>query len=177
MTDIDYYFTDRKNLIEFINNFGKLINRSKRFEKVIEAAKAEDIARYINRNKKNNISDLYPTPQYCLKEFIKKYHVGHNILEPTAGIGSILYYLLTERREKIYRGSDLYKPMNITAVEFMTDNAEFLKYHFKHINVIQNDFLTMDFKGHDFDTIICNPPFTKSDYDFKNRPTINYKFI
>ena len=168
MTDIDYYFTDRKNLIEFIDNFGKLINRSKRFEKVIEAAKAEDIARYINRNKKNNVSDLYPTPQYCLKEFIKKYHVGNNVLEPTAGIGSILYYLLTNRREKIYYGADLYKPINITAVEFMLDNVNFLKYHFKHINVIQNDFLTMDFTGHDFDTIICNPPFTKSDYDFKN---------
>jgi len=166
------YLTDEKSYSEFINNFGKIIDRSKRFEKVIKNAHAEGIADYINRNKKNNMTDLYPTPQNCLKKLINGYAIGNNILEPTAGIGSVLYYLLTNYKDRV---------KNITAVEFMPTYADFLKYHYKNVDIREGDFLTMNFIGHKYDTIICNPPFSlrgyKNDKNTKdNRFYYNFLF-
>ena len=171
-TNNDIYLTDEKSYSEFINNFTKIIDRSKRFEKVIINAHAERIADYINRNKKNNMTDLYPTPQYCLKDLINNYAVGHNVLEPTAGLGSVLYFLLTNYKDRV---------KNITAVEFMPTYANFLKYHYKNVDIREGDFLTMNFIGHKYDTIICNPPFSlrgyKNDKNTKdNRFYYNFLF-
>ncbi len=49
----------------------------------------------------DNKKDLYPTPQECLKKFIlSKYCTDRVILEPSAGMGSILFYILKRNKHK-----------------------------------------------------------------------------
>ncbi len=120
-----------------------------------------------------NVGDLYPTPQECLTRFINDRDLdGKTILEPSAGMGSIIYNILMRNLDDI----------QINAVEYDVNMSQFLKHQFPNVGVKNANFLTTRTTGNNYDLIICNPPFThyyqnskgKSTYD--NSYFINFYF-
>jgi len=99
-----------------------------------------------------NYMDFYPTTQDCLQQFnpyIKIIEDGDKVLEPSAGLGSMIYYL----KSKV-------KNLDIDAVEMMPDLSKLLQKNFPNVNVFNKDFLKMDFRNNDYNVIMSNPPFT-----------------
>ena len=99
-----------------------------------------------------NYMDFYPTTQDCLRQFnpyIKLIEDGDKVLEPSAGLGSMIYYL----KSKV-------KNLDIDAVEMMPDLSKLLQKNFPNVNVFNKDFLKMDFRNNDYNVIMSNPPFT-----------------
>ncbi|WP_047153342.1 HsdM family class I SAM-dependent methyltransferase [Aneurinibacillus tyrosinisolvens] len=76
------------------------------------------------------------------------------VLEPSAGAGAFL--------------NPLPDTCEVTAVELMHDAYTVTKKCYPHANVIQGDFLEMDFTGQKFRYIIGNPPYgLKVDYEYE----------
>jgi len=105
--------------------------------------------------------DFYPTPMHCLEPTKDIVKTADKILEPTAGLGAITYWL-----DKYISGD------KITAVELEPTMAKILNQLQPKLNVLVGNFLNKplnSFSG--IDTIYCNPPFTLGNdkrfyYDF-----------
>ena len=96
--------------------------------------------------------DFYPTPQKCLETFSKDLaqfvHTDEHILEPTAGIGSIVHFLT----KKGY--------YNIEANEINKQLHKYLKNTYFNQTITNKNFLETDYKNNKFSLVFCNPPFT-----------------
>ena len=99
-----------------------------------------------------NFNDFYPTPPECLlTNYVKKIiNNAHYILEPSAGIGSM-----------IYTAYQINKKADISAFELMRDFSEFLNIKFPQLEIYNDNFLNTDISFlNKIDTVLCNPPFT-----------------
>jgi len=94
--------------------------------------------------------DFYPTPAKCLENDYIQMTIerADKILEPTAGIGSIVEVI-----EKLNPTAE------ITANELNRDFIPILETLFPDVDVKNENFIDFPTKN-DFDTIICNPPFS-----------------
>ena len=87
-----------------------------------------------------------------MKKFIlPKYYTDRVILEPSAGMGSILFYILKQDKHK-----------SLSAVELDHNMANFIKEQFPTVKIESKTFLKTSTLNNNYDTIICNPPFTYS---------------
>jgi len=105
-------------------------------------------------------SDLYPTSQKCLshyKNYIRNFDDGDIIIEPTAGLGSIVLWLLNNKVES-----------KIITTDFDPILNDYLKESFDNINNvnvlshIKSNYLKLenDFHRYNPSVIFLNPPFT-----------------
>ena len=93
--------------------------------------------------------DFYPTPLKCLTKSIPVVKRASKVLEPTAGLGAITYFL-----------SKYTDPKNITAIELDDTMGQLLKEIQPDLNVKTGNFLNMPVSSFkDIDCIYCNPPF------------------
>jgi len=97
-------------------------------------------------------ADFYPTPRRCLEESPDIENVifnAENVLEPTAGIGSMVDVI-----------KDINPHAKVTANELNKGFADFLEKIFgKSITVTQENFLEYT-EENNYDLIVANPPFT-----------------
>ncbi len=96
-------------------------------------------------------NDFFPTSQKCLEHFNDYLsYIGkeENILEPSAGIGSIVHYL----QKKGYK--------NIEANDFDKTMTDYIKKNYNNVKVTNEDFIKKNYDNNDFSLIFCNPPFT-----------------
>ena len=98
--------------------------------------------------------DFYSTPQKCMKNeriegIIKQ---GENILEGTAGLGSLVHFVNKTNKQANITGNEL----NNRFVNFMKDEFK----NDKNITITNDNFLEKDYKYNKFDTILLNPPFS-----------------
>ncbi|MDO6389008.1 DUF4942 domain-containing protein [Pontibacter sp. BT731] len=98
--------------------------------------------------------EFYPTPAHVIEKMIDPIRnklVGKSILEPSAGKGDILDYLVSSNRVSKKR---LYAIEQSQELQFVLQKKEY--------KVIDSDFL--QYKGdYHFDFIIGNPPFSNGD--------------
>ncbi|MFN9112851.1 MAG: Rho termination factor N-terminal domain-containing protein, partial [Bacteroidota bacterium] len=95
-------------------------------------------------------------PEECLnkneiKDLIKN---SNSILEPSAGLGSIMHFIKKINSEA-----------KLTAVEFNEFFSKLLKFMYPTDIIYNHNFLSFD-KENDFDLIIMNPPFSKGGDNF-----------
>ena len=87
-----------KETLEYLfDTFGSLTKKmSKRFEqRITPLPQSSKQALHDQLAYKQNANDFHPTPQKCLNDHEKiRVDENTNILEPSAGFGSVLYYLL-----------------------------------------------------------------------------------
>lgn len=101
--------------------------------------------------------NFYPTPKALIKKMLDKLSSFWGdlnfILEPSAGRGDIIEYIISDRHSNL----------EIYAIEKDPDLHSLLLGKVKlNVNVIDYDFLT--YSGQDkFDLIIANPPFDEGD--------------
>ena len=95
--------------------------------------------------------DFYPTPETCLahKEILECIKKARNILEPTAGLGSIVHFISKHKKPSA----------KVTVNELNTTFIEPLKKFFPKFTITREDFLSQSPKNI-YDLIICNPPFS-----------------
>jgi 16S rRNA G966 N2-methylase RsmD len=96
-------------------------------------------------------NDFFPTSQKCLEHFndyLRYIEKEENILEPSAGIGSIVHYL----QKKGYK--------NIEANDFDKTMTDYIKKNYNNVKVTNEDFIKKNYDNNDFSLIFCNPPFT-----------------
>jgi methylase of polypeptide subunit release factors len=105
--------------------------------------------------------DFYPTPTGCLdNQYINEViNESKNILEPSYGVGSIINYIHNVNPEANITGYELSDGLYNISKSVLLPNSK-ITLHLKN-------FLTKDFKDNDFQTIICNPPFTRTYYTDK----------
>jgi hypothetical protein len=133
-------------LLEIYKNTG-----SKRGRNIISTLYPE-FPKFVRTLIEAPMMDFYPTPLNCLdtnniKDVLKR---SENILEPSAGLGSMMYFIKKENPKVM-----------ITAYEWNTELYNFLIHTFrKKVNIINDNFLESNSKDNNFDTIFCNPPFT-----------------
>ena len=143
-----------KNIIkneELINDIEKTINSKSTRNFRSFKKKYNNIELLNNLFDSQNYADFYPTPQNCLELFnneLKNVHKEEHILEPSAGVGSIIHYL----QKKGYK--------NIEANDFDRTMTDFIKEHYNNVNVTHGDFIDKNYDNNDFSVIFCNPPFT-----------------
>jgi predicted RNA methylase len=103
-----------------------------------------------------NWQDFYPTPLSCLShpELLKTMQMAKHVLEPTAGLGSMLYSLYDDFD---WSGSGAEK---VEANEINKEFADFLKWNYPNVNVTNNNFLERKIEKNNYDLILMNPPFT-----------------
>lgn len=105
--------------------------------------------------------EFYPTPQSLLKEIFEglNWKEVHSILEPSAGKGDIVSYILAhgEKTRDRYRYN---KEWDIDCIEKDTDLQKILRgYGYR---VVHDDFFTFHtFKQ--YDLIVMNPPFSNGE--------------
>ena len=153
---------DIKNYDDFYNKlFDALSSRSKRSFNTFSKS-YPDFKDKINKILEGQqFLDFYPTPLKCLEKSIPVVKRASKILEPTAGLGAITYFL-----------SKYTDPSNITAVELDKTMSKLLQEIQPKLNVKTGNFLNMSYKNwKDIDCIYCNPPFTMGSdkrfyYDF-----------
>lgn len=112
----------------------------------------------------NYIEECYPTP----KELLDKIFVGinwnmvHSILEPSAGKGNIVDYIVEKKAKNNYISVDRYKSeyCDIDCIEIDEDLRKILKG--KGYRVVHDNFLTYNSFKH-YDLIVMNPPFSNGD--------------
>ena len=137
---------------ELITDVEKMLNSGSRRAINSFRKKYEDQSLINTLFSGKNYMDFYPTTQDCLQQFnpyIKIIEDGDKVLEPSAGLGSMIYYL----KSKV-------KNLDIDAVEMMPDLSKLLQKNFPNVNVFNKDFLKMDFRNNDYNVIMSNPPFT-----------------
>jgi hypothetical protein len=153
-----------KEILEYLfDTFGSLTKKmSKRFEqKITPLPQSSKQALHDQLSYKRNANDFHPTPQKCLNEHVHiRVDENTNILEPSTGFGSVLYYLL-----------DKYPSVKITAYEMFEHIYAFLKNEYPTVNTIRMNFLESNPKNNTYDIIICNPPFTVGSYDSVKKKT------
>jgi hypothetical protein len=94
--------------------------------------------------------DFYPTPEKCLdyEPITDCISNSNHILEPTAGLGSIVHFIDKNKSAKT----------KVDVNELNRDFVPILKKFFPNFKTTQEDFLEMK-NDNDYDLIICNPPF------------------
>ena len=106
--------------------------------------------------------DFYPTPQKCLNhaygDMFKYFADDEVILEPTAGLGSIVYWLLNNKVKNKIITTDFDANLHI----YLKNNFE----KFNNVDVIpheKSDYLKLEnnFVGYKPTVIFLNPPFSK----------------
>ena len=98
------------------------------------------------------MGDFFPTPFHCLEkneECREIIEFGTKFFEPTAGIGSMVESILTINPDA-----------KIVANELNSSLSHLLKEFFPKIEVTEKNLFRYPNKN-DFDTYICNPPFSK----------------
>ena len=159
-----------KEILSYLfDSFGSLTKKmSKRFEQTILPLKeSSKQALHDQLSYKRNANDFHPTPQKCLNEHVQiRVDEYTNILEPSAGFGSVLYYLLNK-----------YPNVKITAYEMFDHIYAFLKNEYPTVKTIRMNFLESNPKNNTYDIIICYPPFTVGSYDsVKNKTGYDSRF-
>ena len=104
---------------------------------------------------KFNSEEYYPTPETLLDKITAglKWDYIESILEPSAGSGNIVAYLMEQCKRKTYRSREL----DVDCIEKDKDLAASLKG--KGYKVVHDDFLTFNtFKK--YSLIVMNPPFS-----------------
>ena len=141
----DSFYTDIERL------FTK--NSTRSYNALLKRFKNED-EEFVDKLFKNRQKlDFYPTTQNCLENF--KIHLLENIdkndliLEPTAGIGSILHFLQKNKYN------------NLMSNELNEDFYKLLKTKFPSVKHSNEDFLEYKVNVNNIKAIFCNPPFTK----------------
>ena len=137
---------------EFINDVEKMVNSGSTRDYRSFKKKYKDDELIDNLFASQKWGDFYPTPQKCLESFTKdlNQYINKNdkILEPTAGIGSIVHFLA----KKGY--------YNIEANELNKSMSNFLKKKYFNQKITNTNFLTTSYSNNSFSLVFCNPPFT-----------------
>jgi hypothetical protein len=103
--------------------------------------------------------EFYPTPSRLLEEILQGYDFsGCNVLEPSAGKGDILDYILEHKTN--YRQSKDYLKKRFYCIEKNKELQFILKE--KGYKLIDEDFLNHN-SDYIYDYIIMNPPFSNGD--------------
>ena len=99
--------------------------------------------------------EFYPTPKALLEKMTEdvNFRMVHSVLEPSAGKGDIVNFLLKETTEK----SRSYASLDIDCIEKDPSLRHILRGN--HMRVVHDDFLTYDTMKA-YDMIIMNPPFS-----------------
>lgn len=116
----------------------------------LENARKADIDRAIDELRNAKIDGFFPTPKDIINQMIDAADIetGHKILEPSAGIGSIV--------DELPNGSD------ITCCELRPSLCNILSM--KGYGVVSGDFIerfSMTTEAEQFDRVIMNPPFER----------------
>jgi len=138
------------DVLEFLNDVEKLQNSKGSTRARNKFTKKHDSGIVSQLFASQQWGDFYPTPQHCLQSY-NKYPLDNsdNILEPTAGLGSIVYYIQNRNPN-----------VTITANEFSPTMASLIKKNFPKVTTTQGDYLKRSYGGNKFSVIYCNPPFT-----------------
>lgn len=105
--------------------------------------------------------EFYPTPAYLISKMVEPHLdelINMRILEPQAGNGAILDYLMQIQVGKRFKVN--LNRSKLYAIERDDEMQAVLKG--KQYRVLANDFLTYA-GGHLFDLILMNPPFSNGD--------------
>ena len=105
-----------------------------------------------------NLIEFYPTPESLLDKILEgvDWRKVRSILEPSAGRGDIVNYILTHADKYPYYNSHI----DIDCVEMDNDLAKILKGN--NQKVVHDNFLTYA-TCKNYDMIIMNPPFSEGD--------------
>ena len=138
------------DVLTFLNDVDKLQNSKGSTRARNQFSKKYDSGLVSQLLASQQWGDFYPTPQHCLQSY-NKYPLDNsdNVLEPTAGLGSIVYYIQIKNPKT-----------TITANEFSPVMANLIKKNFPKVTTTQGDYLTRSYSGNKFSVIYCNPPFT-----------------
>lgn len=122
---------------------------------VFSSDPTELMGRVLNGEKINLKKDFqfFETPQELADQLVEHAEIEshHHVLEPSAGQGAII--------EAIIRAHGY---MNISAIELMQQNIDFLNQQaFGEIKIMGGDFLDYS-PYYKLDRIVANPPFTKN---------------
>ena len=106
---------------------------------------------------KTTNEEFYPTPQDVIEKMLDgvKLEDDHDILEPSAGNGRIVDYLVEKYKRYPYYGNQIKE--RIDCIELDPDLRHILKG--KGFRVIHDDFFTYETQK-EYDLIIMNPPFS-----------------
>jgi len=140
----------KMDVLTFLNDVDKLQNSKGSTRERNQFSKKYDSGLVSQLFASKQWGDFYPTPQHCLQSY-NKYPLDNsdNILEPTAGLGSIIYYIQNRNPN-----------ITITANEFAPVMASLIKKNFPKVTTTQGDYLKRSYGGNKFSVIYCNPPFT-----------------
>lgn len=112
----------------------------------------------------NYIDECYPTPKTLLdKIFVGvNWSMVHSILEPSAGKGDIVDYIVEKKAEHWCTRVDIFKReyADIDCIEIDKDLQKILAG--KGYRVVHDDFLTYSTLKQ-YDLIVMNPPFSNGD--------------
>lgn len=153
-------------LADVINNAGGKWNRKAKgftFKGTPEAfRRAIEVGETVNVQQ---VTQFFPTPSSVAQRMVEKAGLKHGdkVLEPSAGQGAIALAVLSESMAQGLFASCM-------MIEKDERNAAYLDgiAHFKGREgwvVMQRDFLvcSLPAKGHEFDAVIMNPPFSRGD--------------
>ena len=98
--------------------------------------------------------DFFPTPVKCLELF--DFGFTNNLLEGTAGLGSVVHYI-----------NNKYPEINLSANELDEEFSKIVKVYNPSVNVMNKDFLKLK-PENKYDGIFLNPPFSKFGRGGKN---------
>lgn len=105
-----------------------------------------------NRKVRRAIADDYPTPDWCIRQFIREVSLpGGNWLEPTAGSGNLIKAINNARQDVSWDAIELREECKDALEEIPVIN-----------NVVIGDFLMAEpnLFNHSFSVIITNPPYS-----------------
>lgn len=108
-----------------------------------------------------NAPDFYPTPAKLIAKMIAGINLKEisTVLEPSAGKGDIVDYLIERTKPTSYRGNQP-SHLDIDTIEIDQNLRHILKG--KGYRVVHDDFLTFQTFKH-YDLVIMNPPFSDGD--------------
>ncbi len=133
---------------KFYNNLGTILKGSKRGMGLLEKEfgfSKEGIEKVFEGQ---HIEDFFPTPDECLKVYNKQFKDANNMLEGTAGLGSVVHY--AERVSGTTK---------ITANELNKFFIPVIKKFNPRVDVMNKDFFDIELSP--YDLIFLNPPFSK----------------
>jgi hypothetical protein len=133
---------------EHFNNIKSLVQNLGTIELTHEQIKQKELDKLMADIHKMNIPGFFPTPEPLIEQMIDISGIDHvnNILEPSAGMGSIC--------DKIKDICD-----NLECCEQQYTLYEFLQK--KGFNVIERNIFDIENRSNFYDAIFMNPPFEK----------------